>query len=529
MKIPPLLREFCRLYFAFYPNAATERGFPGFDDRTPCFSREAFERFASAVGEMNTRLDTETPRDIHEEIDLLLFRSALEAGTFFPGELDWIRTNPVFHVGSLIESVEELDLREDLTPARRDACLERRMRGSVAALEGACRELREPVDCLIDAAVEMLDAAIHDFGRRFRKRSCAAPLYGAAEGLRRAFGKARDHLQRVRPDAKPFEPMGPERYLHLLRFLHFLEGDPGRYRRIGEEAMREAEVLLGEYDPSQVPDDPPPPDFGADQVWEYYRQEVAFVRRFVEENRLVRVPDGDVRIREIPPTLAPLIGGACYQPPPAFRMGGRQGQFFVRPIPRKMTAEQKGQYHRNIRNRWRRNTIVHELYPGHHVQFLHAAAHPSGVRKLQDNDIMVEGWALYCEKLLVDTGLFRDHPSPAPARDLYFRGVRVFADLGLHTGEMSFDQARAYMEEKLRAGASGWVHRELVRYITEPAQALSYAVGRRMILDLREEILGDQTGAGSPLFDFHNRFLAEGSIPIPLIRKRLLSADPGPY
>jgi len=526
-KPPPIFHDFCRLYFAFYPNEATERGYPGFDECTPSFTREAFERFASAQADLKARLGTETPRDVHEEIDLLLLRSALEAGTFFPGELDWIRSNPVFHVGALIESVEELDLREDLAPSRRDVCLERRMRGAVAAVEQACRELSDPVDCLTDAAVEMLEAAIHDFGLRYRKRTCTAPVYEAAESLRRAFGKARDHLQQVRSGARPFQAMGTERYLHMLRFLHFLDGDPDRYRRIGEEAMQEAEALLKACDPARPPDEPPPADFGAEHVWEYYRRETAFVRRFVEENHLVRVPEGEVRIREIPRTLAPLIGGACYQPPPVFDVGGRTGQFFVRPVPRKMTREQKHQYHRNIRNRWRRNTIVHELYPGHHVQFLHAAAHPSAVRKIRDNDMMVEGWALYCEKLLHDAGLFRDPPSAAPGRDLYFRGVRVFADLGLHTGEMSFDEARTYMEEKLGTRASGWVHRELVRYITEPAQALSYAVGRRLILDLREEFFRDRPAEGAALFDFHNRFLAEGSIPVPLIRKRLLSTKPG--
>ena len=519
----PILQDFFRLYFSFNPHEATERGYPGFDDRAPHFTRQNFNDFKSALSTLEERLGSEKPRDIDEEIDCLLLRSAIKLSTFFADSLDWIRTNPLFHVKSLLESIEELDLREDIPETKKDEFLQKRLLQVAVFLQDACNELRDPVDCLTDAALEMIDAAIIDLGERYPKGECPAPLHEAGEGARHALGKAHERLTRLRSDARPFTPMGEERYRWLLRSLHFLDDDLSRYRQIGEETIQEAKRLRAGFDASEVQEEQPPPDFGADQVWEYLREEMEYVRNFVIENRLVSVPDGEVRIRETPPYLQPILGGASYQPPPAFFSGARTGQFFLPPVPREMTRAQKQHYHKIVLNRWRRNLIVHEVYPGHHVQFLHALAHPSGIRKLHDNDMMVEGWAFYCEHLLYETGLFDGAPSPRPAMNQHFRGVRVFVDLGIHTGEMDFAGAERYMREMLSVKTSDWVTREIVRYITEPTQALSYAVGRQMILDLRKEYRDAKGESGFSLFEFHNRFLSEGSIPIPLIRRKLFA------
>jgi len=519
----PILQEFLRLYFSFNPHAATERGYPGFDDRVPRFTRQGFREFKSALSKLEERLNSEKPCGLDEEIDCLLFQSAIKLSTFFGDSLDWVRTNPLFHVSSLLESIEELDLREDIPEARRHEFLEKRLLEAAAVLQDACNELEDPVDCLTDAALEMIEAAIHDLAGRYPKGVSPSPLHEAAERARHALEKAHEHLTRLRSDARPFAPMGEERYRWLLRNLHFLEDDLSLFRRIGEETIEEAKRLRAGFDASGVLEGDPPSGFGADQFLEHLRAEMEHVRNFVIENRLVLVPDGEVRIRETPPYLQPLIGGASYQPPPAFFSGARTGQFFIPPIPRRMTRTQKKHYHKIVLNRWRRNLIVHELYPGHHVQFLHALAHPSGIRKVHDNDMMVEGWAFYCERLLYEAGLFDGAPSPLPAMNQHFRGVRVFVDMAIHTGEMDFAGVERYMRQMLSVKTADWVTREIVRYITEPTQALSYAVGRQRILDLRQEVRDAAGASGFSLFEFHNRFLSEGSIPIPLIRRKLLA------
>lgn len=519
----PILQDFFRLHFSFNPHEATERGYPGFDDRAPHFTRQEFNDFKSALSTLEERLGSEKPQDTDAEIDCLLLRSAIELSTFFVDSLDWIRTNPLFHVRSLLESIEGLDLREDIPETRRNEFVQKRLLQMAVFLQDACDELRDPVDCLTDAASEMIDAAIRDLGERYPKGECPAPLHEAGEGARLALGKARERLAQLRGDARPFTPMGEDRYRWLLRSLHFLDEDLSRYRQIGEATIQEAKRLRATFDTSQVQEGQPPPGFGADQVLEHLREEMEHVRNFVIENRLVSVPEGEVRIRETPRYLQPIIGGASYQPPPAFFSGAQTGQFFLPPIPRKMTRTQKQHYHKFILNRWRRNLIVHELYPGHHVQFLHALAQPSSIRKVHDNDMMVEGWAFYCEHLLYEAGLFDGAPSPLPAMNQHFRGVRVFVDLGIQTGEMDFAGAERYMRQMLSVKTSDWVTREIVRYISEPTQALSYAVGRQMILDLRKEYRDAKGESGFSLFEFHNRFLSEGSIPIPLIRRKLLA------
>src|SRR5205823_12175487 len=90
----------------------------------------------------------------------------------------------------------------------------------------------------------------------------------------------------------------------------------------------------------------------------------------------------------------------------------------------------------------------HEGYPGHHLQLTVAADNPSPARKALRSNLMVEGWGLYVEELMTDLG-YLDAPTTRLLRlkDLLWRAARVIVDVGLSTGEMSFDEAVAYMVE----------------------------------------------------------------------------------
>jgi len=151
----------------------------------------------------------------------------------------------------------------------------------------------------------------------------------------------------------------------------------------------------------------------------------------------------------------------------------------------------------------------HEGYPGHHLQLGLAADQPSLARKVVRSNVFIEGWGLYVEELMTELGYLSDPETRLlRLKDLLWRAARVVVDIGLSTGEMSFEHAVKFMIEgpKLeRPNAVG----EVRRYTLNPLQPSSYALGRASILDLRERA----KRAGWGMREFHDRLLAGGSLP----------------
>jgi uncharacterized protein (DUF885 family) len=159
----------------------------------------------------------------------------------------------------------------------------------------------------------------------------------------------------------------------------------------------------------------------------------------------------------------------------------------------------------------------HEGYPGHHLQLTVAADQPSLARKAIRSNLMVEGWGLYVEELMTELG-YLDSPQTRLLRlkNQLWRAARVTVDVGLATGEMSFDEAVRFMVERARIEPPNAVA-EVRRYTLTPLQPSSYALGRAAILELRDKA----RAAGWGMRLFHDRLLGAGSLPPRLLEQEL--------
>ena len=225
---------------------------------------------------------------------------------------------------------------------------------------------------------------------------------------------------------------------------------------------------------------------------------------------------------ETPEFLRPIIPGLAMEP--AAPLDSVQASYmYIPPIPASFDSSERQQYWDYVRTRGRRGGVVHEGFPGHHFQMSVANHHPSLIRRLQFNTPTIEGWALYCEQMVVDQALYPPDPFPALRwlGGVKFRAARIVVDVSLHTGRMTYDDAWRFMV------ARGWpdtafMQAEVRRYCMSPGQPMSYLVGKTEIMSLRDEYRR-KMGANYTLKDFHDRFLAEGSIPVSLIRRKLLA------
>ncbi len=166
--------------------------------------------------------------------------------------------------------------------------------------------------------------------------------------------------------------------------------------------------------------------------------------------------------------------------------------------------------------------FLHEAIPGHHYQTSLQQENTSlpKFRRFAWYGAYGEGWALYCESLGKELGLYTDpYQYMGALGDEIHRAIRLVVDVGLHTKHMTREQAIKYMmanEPIAEQGATA----EIERYMAIPGQALSYKIGALKIRGLRtkyEKQLGDKFSLAA----FHDEFLKDGCMPLDVLERKM--------
>ncbi len=239
------------------------------------------------------------------------------------------------------------------------------------------------------------------------------------------------------------------------------------------------------------------------------------------EHNIASIPAGEtLRIIETPLFLRPIIPYAAYIPPGIFEEK-IEGIFMVTPpdenaSPEEVEAKLKGQPYSKIPV-----TVMHEAYPGHHLQLAWAASHGSTARKMgtQLSTLFVEGWAFYCEELMEQLG-YVNTPLQRMGRlsDQLWRAARIILDVSLHCRGMSVPEAADFLVRECGLQPADALA-EVRRYTVTPTQPQSYLMGKLEILKIIDEYRKLRPGAS--LRQMHDDILACGSLPPQLMRKQL--------
>ncbi|MDH4044302.1 MAG: DUF885 domain-containing protein, partial [Gemmatimonadota bacterium] len=239
-----------------------------------------------------------------------------------------------------------------------------------------------------------------------------------------------------------------------------------------------------------------------------YRDALARARGHVEEHQLATVPGEVLEVRATPPYAVPWIPVAAYQPPGPLA-GDRSGVFLVtRPDGAGLGDHSQAGV---------AATAVHEGFPGHHLHFLTTYRLPRNTRRLLHTSLTVEGWALYCEGLMDETGFYAN-PDERFFRlvALLWRALRIPVDIGVHTGALSYGAAVELLTTRLQLSRTR-AEAEVRRAFDAPGGQLAYAVGRREMLALRSAYL-ERAGPAGTVRAFHDALLAYGALAPSLIR-----------
>ncbi len=166
--------------------------------------------------------------------------------------------------------------------------------------------------------------------------------------------------------------------------------------------------------------------------------------------------------------------------------------------------------------------FLHEAIPGHHYQVsiqIENLSLPS-FRKFIWYGAYGEGYALYCESLGKELGLYTDpYQHMGALGDEIHRAIRLVVDVAMHTGKMTREEAITYMMQNEAISEEGAVA-EIERYMVNAGQALSYKVGALKIAELRDKY-SKQLGNKFNLADFHAEFLKDGCMPLDILENSM--------
>ncbi|MBO2010760.1 DUF885 domain-containing protein [Hymenobacter negativus] len=192
--------------------------------------------------------------------------------------------------------------------------------------------------------------------------------------------------------------------------------------------------------------------------------------------------------------------------------GTRPGIFYV-PIPK------PAEY--NV-TQGMESLFLHEAIPGHHYQISLQQENTSlpKFRQFAGYGAMTEGWALYCESLGKELGLYNDpYQYIGALSDEMLRAVRLVVDTGLHTGQMTREQAIDYMLDNTPDNKENDTA-AIERYMAIPGQALAYKIGQLKIQELRAKYT-KQLGSKFSLSNFHDELLKDGVMPLGVLETKM--------
>lgn len=336
------------------------------------------------------------------------------------------------------------------------------------------------------------------------------------------------------PRARGSYAIGTPAYRRMLDDDDMVDVPLARLEQIGERELATLQIgfdrTAHEIDPSLSPaevaamvnrEHPP-----ADKVIPEVKAGLAALRAFVVTHRIVTIPPGpEPLVRETPPFMRATTFASMDTPGPFEKSA--EAYFYVTLPDSAWPAKRREQLLEFFSLPLISDLSVHEVYPGHYVQFLNNRRNPDLVRSLYYSGANVEGWAFYCEQMMLDEGLHKGKPKYrlAMLQLALLRACRYLVGLRMHTEGMTVAQATAFFEKNAYMTPNN-ARVEALRGTGDPGY-LRYELGKLMILKLRAD-LHKKEGAAFSLQKFHDEFLAEGGLPIPLIRRALLGAEGSP-
>jgi len=269
-----------------------------------------------------------------------------------------------------------------------------------------------------------------------------------------------------------------------------------------------------------------------DQILETFRSNFVNVIGFINAHHIITIPSKvEPKVVETPPFMRAITFASMDTPGP-FETHAKEAYLNVTLPEPSWTKERTEQFMAQFSYPVITTVVVHEAYPGHYVQFLWMFDVHDRVRKIFSANSNVEGWAHYCEQMMLDEGLAQALYPNDPRKqkflklgqlqDALLRNARFYVGIKLHTSKLTMAQAEDFfVEQGYQSHEVGVVE---TKRGTENPTYLYYTLGKLEIQKLRADVAARE-GSAFSLQRFHDDFLLQGGPPIKIVRRAMLGDD----
>ena len=549
-------------YLAWRPQTGTALGLHEYDGRLTDYGRASVETelgrlksFAGRLAGLNTN-----GLSAGAFYDYRILRSAIQREIFGFERMDIFRQNPMTYAGALDASIY---IKRDFAPLSQRAraligILNQAQPLFAAARANLAGELPRPQ---VETAIEQTEGAAD-----FLAKDLVAALKEVNDGrlmeeFKAANQRAIEELhgyaawlkQEKLPKANDRYALGREKYMELLQYGELVSASPERLLEIGARELRRQQEALAQAARQIDPDKKALEVFKAIQHDHPTEQgliadtakDLEMIRRFLVERRLISLPSPlRPRVAETPQFLRATSFASMDTPGP-FETRATEAYYYVTPVEPDWPPGQKEEWLTAFNYYTTDVVSIHEVYPGHYVQFLALKASPATrLEKIFGSYAFIEGWAHYCEQMMLDEGFGQDGGATpgrteqngdgragvsaairgakyrlAQADEALLRVCRLCVSIRMHCQGMTVEQATQFFQDNCyyepKAAAQ-----EAVRGTFDP-EYLYYTLGKLEIFKLREDYR-KQEGTSFTLRKFHDELLRHGAPPIRLLRELML-------
>ena len=539
---------FDTVYLPFNPTAGTSAGLHSYDSQLEDYSRAGVDRETAALQEFEKKVAAFPAAKLDEwdegdrEFLLGTIRSQLlTLETIRPWQKD-----PDSYSSGITNSAFTI-IERNYAPAEvRLAALIAREKLMPAALEDARANLENPPKVYTEIALEQLPGIVGFFQTdipaaftEVKDPNLLAEFHATNGAVIQALTSYQEWLKTdMLPKSHGDFRIGAAAFRAKLWDDEMVDIPLPRLLEIGyadlHKNQEEFRDVAHQLDPNKTPmqvlaelqaDHPP-----ADQLLEKFQNTFNNLIHFIRAKHIVTIPsDVEPTLENTPPFMRATTF-ASMDSPGAYETGSHKAYFNVTVPGTDETAQERNESMEAFNVGTIISTSVHEAYPGHYVQFLFMPDIHSRVRKMLYSNTNVEGWAHYCEQMMLDEGYGQPGWGAKDAHeaklirlgqldDALLRDARFIVGIKMHTGQMTMEQAVDFFEkEGYQTRATGLV--ETKRGTSDPTY-LYYTLGKLMILKLRADV-EKKEGASFSLERFHDELLLQGGVPLPIVRRALL-------
>ena len=453
------------------------------------------------------------------------------------GQLFWLEvadqphTNPAWYINSLDPNVYLT--REYAPPAQRAAALAAFLEGIPAAAANIKANLKGPIAApLVKFGVSAFEGYAEFYPKDALSAFAAVPdpaLQARFTAAGAAAGAAMADLAKwlKAQEGNGQFALGADRFAQMLKDTEAVDLPLAELERVGEADLKRNQDALaaacGEFAPgATIPDCMAKMNANkpADSPVAEATRQIPVLTAFVKAKDLVSIPGTEqTLVRQSPPYNAQ--NGAYIDPPGPYEKGIPSIYYIAAPDPSWDSAKREA-YIPGVKDLM--FTSVHEVMPGHFLQFLHANRAPSFFGRLFVGYAYAEGWAHYSEELMWEAGLGEGDPEMhiGQLSNALLRDCRFLSAIRLHTAGMTVEQSARFFQEACFQD-EGTAEQQARRGAYDPAY-LNYTLGKLMIRKLRADWTASHGGRAG-WKPFHDEFLSYGGPPIPLVRQAMMGED----